>query len=385
MTTSTPAPITIDLHGPGELLAATPHLLGFSPRDSVLLIGHGGDRDRVGSVLRADLPPLGDEAGLAASLRLPLLRGGASAVTVAVVGHHPGERANGPPHRALVDELANLFATAEVPVRHSVWAPEIVRGARWSCYDDVDCRGEIPDPGSSPLAAATAHAGLVTYPSRHDMVSALLEEASPEVLQRRSELLDARVDELAGVEREDAVAEGFLVVRSAVERSARGELSFTDRQVVDMAMALAMAPVRDAALAIAIPSGSALARAAEQVWFALLRETPIPERAQAASLLAYSAYVRGEGPLAGMATAIAREADPGHVLAGLLEQALGHAMPPQRMMRLARACDGSPLGGSPPSQAGMDHPAAQHDQGAADRDPPEPDAVRRDPPERGPG
>ncbi|ASR37476.1 hypothetical protein BAY61_23495 [Prauserella marina] len=382
MTTSTPAPITIDLRGPGELLAATPHLLGFSPQDSVLLIGHGGDRDRVGSVLRADLPPLGDEPGLAASLRLPLLRGGVSAVTVAVVGRHPGEQANGPPHRALVGELADLFAAADVPVRHSVWASEIVRGARWLCYDDAGCHGEIPDPGSSALAAATAHAGLVTYPSRHDMERALLEEASPEVLGRRSALLDARVDELAGVEREDAVADGFLVVRSAIDRALRGELRFTDRQVVDMAMALAMAPVRDAALAIAVPAGSTLARAAEQVWFALMRETPLPERAQAASLLAYSAYVRGEGPLAGMATAVARDADPGHVLAGLLEQALGHAMPPQRMTRLARACDGSPLGGAPPMRSGAGDPAQPHSQGAVDEDP---DAVRQGRSERGPG
>lgn len=53
-TPSTAGTVKVDLRNPGQLLAAIPHLLGFRPADSVLVIGHrGGTGNRIGNVLRA--------------------------------------------------------------------------------------------------------------------------------------------------------------------------------------------------------------------------------------------------------------------------------------------------------------------------------------------
>ncbi|MEU6646799.1 DUF4192 domain-containing protein [Saccharomonospora sp. NPDC046836] len=350
MTTSpTTGATTVDLRAPGQLLAATPHLLGFHPSDSVLVITHTGQAgNQIGHLLRADLPAPGDEFDLALLMRMPVAAQEPSGVTLAVVGG-AGAQATGPPHRELMDAMADVLAEVDIPVLHSLWTPEICSGARWQCYDDSSCTGRLPDPRSSVLAAMTAHAGLITYSSR-DAMERVLAPADEAALVRRVALLDLAADNTAGEPPASAceLEQAYAVVSAALVRADGGDLAFTDREVVDLALALVSAEVRDACLATALPPGSRRAQAAERLWLALVRATPAPERAQVASLLAYSAYVRGEGPLAGMAVANALEADPGHVLAGLLSQALHHSMPPQKLAKLARSCDATALWAPPP-------------------------------------
>ncbi|OLT48585.1 hypothetical protein BJF85_12455 [Saccharomonospora sp. CUA-673] len=95
--------------------------------------------------------------------------------------------------------------------------------------------------------------------------------------------------------------------------------------------------VRDMCLGEAWPAGTPRALAAERLWRVLVRATPDPERAEPAALLAYSAYLRGEGALASMAVAKARQADPGHLLATLLEQVVARGMPPEQLAGLAQS------------------------------------------------
>lgn len=341
-TPSTTSATTVDLRSPGQLIAAVPHLLGFRPSDSVLLVAHSGTAgDRVGHVLRADLPPPGEAGTLAATLRTPLLDGGAMGVTVIVVGGEEPPSGPLPPRRDLPDAVADAIADTGVAVLHALWAPEIRPGARWRCYDDVGCHGELPDPGSSVLAAVTAHAGLVTYSSREAM-ERQLDPDDPATLARRSALLELAADAAEGQDQPDP-SQAFAVVRAALATVARGEPVFSDRDIVELARALSRTEIRDACLGTALPPGAPSAATAERLWLALVRATPAPERAEAATLLAYSAYVRGDGPLAGMAVARALDAHPGHVLAGLLKQALAHSMPPAKLARLGATCDASPL------------------------------------------
>jgi hypothetical protein len=53
-------------------------------------------------------------------------------------------------------------------------------------------------------------------------------------------------------------------------------------------------------------------------------------------LLSFSAYVRGDGPLAGIALAAALDGEPGHRLGGMLDRALQSGLPPEQISRLAR-------------------------------------------------
>ncbi|GAA1633074.1 hypothetical protein GCM10009764_64740 [Nocardia ninae] len=108
----------------------------------------------------------------------------------------------------------------------------------------------------------------------------------------------------------------------------------TVSQTAQVAAALADRRVRNGLLATAL---SIYARSAESLWSHLTRTLPSPERAEAATLLAYSAYVRGNGPLAGIALQTALDADPYHHLAVLLEAALEMGLDPVSMRRLGRS------------------------------------------------
>jgi hypothetical protein len=51
--------------------------------------------------------------------------------------------------------------------------------------------------------------------------------------------------------------------------------------------------------------------------------------------LAFSAYARGDGPLAGVALDAALRCDPDHRMAGMLDQALQSGMRPEQIRELA--------------------------------------------------
>lgn len=108
----------------------------------------------------------------------------------------------------------------------------------------------------------------------------------------------------------------------------------TARELAELAAALRDRVVRDALFALAVGDHAA---SAERLWAELVRVLSDSDRADAAALLGYSAYVRGDGPLAGIAFHAALEADPSHQMAILLETALHAGMRPDQLRRLARS------------------------------------------------
>lgn len=341
---------TIDLRDPGDLLAATPHLLGFEPSDSVVLIGHRGEAGtHIGNIVRADLPLPGGETALAAQMVDPLAHASV-AVTVVVVGGRRMTGTTGPPAGAVVAAVKDVFGRAGTPVQHALWVPAIRAGAPWKCYDDDCCAGHLPDPRSTVLAAVTTHAGLVTHSSRAAM-QRQLDPVGSDVLARRAVMLNRRVT-TGGLEEPAALSRGRAAIRGILTRAWEGTPTLSDTEVVESALGLTLPAVRDACLAMAVPVGSAHSITAERVWLLLTRHTPAPERAEPATLLAYSAYVRGEGALAGMALSAARAADPDHLLSRLLSQALDHGLPPETLAGLARSGDTGPIWTAPSESLG---------------------------------
>ena len=67
------------------------------------------------------------------------------------------------------------------------------------------------------------------------------------------------------------------------------------------------------------------------------RTLPDPWRVEALVLLAFSAYVRGDGPLAGVSLEAALRCDPTHRMAGMLDTALQSCMRPEQIRELAAA------------------------------------------------
>lgn len=328
----------ISLREPAQLIASLPPLLGFRPADSLVVLGLGGsDGSQVCAVVRLDLPPPEHEPDVVQTLMQVFQENPVRAVNIVLTGRHPSQPppSSRPPHRRLVDLLYEAFAVLGLAVQHVAWTPEIRGGARWRCYQDTKCEGVLPDDTSTVAAAVFAAGGNVTFESREELAEQLAPD-DPTALQHRAELLNAAVQELdPSVSPERLVAERTALVRSALERVRRGDLSFSDDQVVELALALSDTRIRNACLALAaVPHANA---DAHRLWLELVRRTPAPERTEPAVVLTYSAYLRGEGALAGIAAANALDANPNNTLAALFSRCLTAGVPPHRLQGLAES------------------------------------------------
>ncbi|HEY4454991.1 MAG TPA: DUF4192 domain-containing protein, partial [Pseudonocardiaceae bacterium] len=336
MTTTPPTDTGIRITESADLLAAVPHLLGFHPVDSLVVIGlHGQEPMNIGLTLRVDLPPPQHYDLLAEQLALPLAERETDSAVLIIIGAVPDAPTSDPPCRALMVHLEAAFADVGIAVVHRLWAPRVAKGIRWCCYDDTDCGGRLPDPTATPLAAAAVVAGTVTMPSREAVVATLAPD-SPTTLARRGKLLEAVS---GGTEPgDDSVALGLdrlTTVRAAIDSAIDEPPILTDEDVLVLMDALADHRVRDACL---IQEDEEHRLGAERLWTALVRATPSPERAEPASLLAFYTYLRGDGVLTGIALEQAEKADPGHRLTVLLRESLQSGLPPQQLLK---ACAGA--------------------------------------------
>jgi hypothetical protein len=322
------------ISSPAELAASVPYLLGFHPRDSLVVITiRPGAPATVGLTLRTDLPPAGEEAQLVNELAVPLLASRPESVMLVVVRDVPAGLCEGLPDRTAVTAVREAFGGLGIAVVHAMWVAATAAGAQWACYDEPDCAGVLPDPRGTALAAASAVAGVVTFADREELEK-LVAPHDDDALQRRGALLDAAmqaVDFDAGSDGAAAPRRGRKLVYAAVQAAGQGRFPSSDDELVALAAALSDPLVRDASLALCV---GATAKGAEQLWLALTRATPPPEVAEPAALAALSAYLRGDGALASIALDRAQEAWPGHNLTTLLRFALQSAIPPERLAQL---------------------------------------------------
>jgi hypothetical protein len=235
------------------------------------------------------------------------------------------------PHSELIGVLREVLGGAGVSVLHASWTAEVRVGEPWRCYDDEQCRGEISDPTASPLAAALAAAGVVTFDSREELEELVAPEA-PEKIASRAAQLDAMYED---AELERASADGtkrdWEIVLAAIRRTEDGS-ALTEDDLLRVLIALSDNRVRDLTLSTALGES---AIAAERLWISLLRKAPSPELADVAALLAFSAYLRGEGALAGVALERIEATRPDHRLGTLLRQALDAGVPPAELAVIA--------------------------------------------------
>lgn len=323
---SAPPADRIRLSDPAELIAAVPHLLGFHPHDSVVLLALHGKK--LGLTLRADLVDAEQALLLAEQMLLPMARQRPTGVVLVVIGGELGAEGE-PPYGALVDIIDGVFCGAGLPVVHAAWAGATAGGAPWRCYDDGLCAGTVADPATTPLAAATVAAGAVTFGNR-EQLAGLLAAEEPAALQRRALLLAAaEADHPMSAELR---ARRFARLEELHRAAAGGQVALSDSTVAEVASALCDHRVRDACLPWCTGPG---ADGAEQLWLALVRATPAPQRAEPAALLALVAYLRGDGALAGLALDAALQAWPDHSLSGLLRAALEGGLPPEVLRTVA--------------------------------------------------
>ncbi|RBY97883.1 DUF4192 domain-containing protein [Blastococcus sp. TF02-8] len=353
MDTSTDQPASdrpeVRISDPGEIAAALPHLLGFHPRESVVLIGLGGPSGgRVGLTVRADLPHAHHAMAAATLLTRSLRTDRPKAAVVVVVSEEPDllddrDQDVGPdraalPHRAVVHALVLRLTAADIAVRDVL----LVRGGRWWSYG-CPCPCCLPGAGTpvprgvSALAAAAVTTGQVLAADRAALAARL--DPSP---GERSGVRAACVrvaSERAARAREvgwtGSTEEAWTAVLEAVARCRPGEPSvpLPDDELAAVLWALRDGRVRDRALSLALGDDAA---AAEALWTECTRRGVPPLDAGPATLLAVSVWLRGDGAMANVALDRALDSDPGCTLARLLRDGLDACLTPGDLRQLVR-------------------------------------------------
>lgn len=315
---------------PGALIAALPAVLGFVPEKSLVLVSL--QDGQMGAVMRADLSAdLPDKVGHLAEVSAA---SGADTMVAVIVD------ADGAPcsmcnadHRELCAALTEALLAHGVSLYAAHVVDRVESGGRWHCVDGCGSGGAVEDPMASPLAAAAVLDGRRLYGRRADLqaVVAVADTAHAAALEK---LVEEQALCREADWRVDPDGTGRRDVQAAITAATRvcDGATLSDSELAQLACALNDVAVRDTLYALAVGCGAA---EAETLWALLARTLPSPWRVEALVLLAFSAYARGDGPLAGLSLEAALRADPEHRMAGMLDTALQSGMRPEQIRELA--------------------------------------------------
>ncbi|WP_280265457.1 DUF4192 domain-containing protein [Nocardia wallacei] len=336
---------------PGEFIAGVPALLGFVPHRSLVVCMLQEAPERPGSVFlgamaRHDLDVHGCGAWVRVAGQLAALcvQEDAAGVLVLIVddragaphADRPGARAGR--HRDLLRILDGALREAGIELAEACAVREIAAGAPWWSLLEPGSTGRQSDPATSPITLAHVLDGRPIRACRAELTEIV--GVDPESRAEVGDKLDAAAAAARRRYRQAACrCEPGSYSRFALELVLRrvSVLGAPDGTVLpsdlaEVAVALRDSTVRDASFALALGDQAV---AAEVLWSLLCRALTGSDRAEAATLLAYSAYANGDGPLAGVALEAALEADPRHTIARLLDAALRTGMPPREIRKLA--------------------------------------------------
>jgi len=321
----TTQPVRVQVRGPRALAAIVPHLLGFHPDHSLVIVAVSGPHGRVHSAFRFDLPdpPDPSEAAAIAGHTIAVLRGQRLTTAVAL-GYGPGTQVT-----PVADILRVVLPEAGIQLRDILRVHE---SRCWSylCPDPTCCPPDgIPvGIGDHPAATALAMAGLPAAASRAVLASTIAPLRGPDAYAMREATVCA---ERAAAERlashgQDALDDWHLTaVKAAIACYRTGEGDADPDELAILSVGLTSLRVRDDAWARMDPS---FQEAHVRLWTDLTRRAQPGYVAAPASLLAFTAWQGGEGALANLALDRALADDPGYSMAHLLRDALAAALPP---------------------------------------------------------
>jgi hypothetical protein len=315
---------------PDAVLAVVPHMLGFYPSRSLVVLGLG-PRQRVVVTFRYDLPEpvdfeVADDIADHASSVLSRER-----ITAALlVGYGPEE--------LVVPVVAS---TVRCLIGSGVDVHEVLRadsGRYWSMLcDDPGCcpaEGRFYDPGSHPAAAVLTDAGLTAQPDREALARTLQRSAgSADRIRCATLAAQLRLSQLVDygeamgdrIPRLRAARTGRREVQRAIRRYRSGASIDSVEHLAWLAVLVADLRVRDDAWARMDPAHSANHC---RLWTDIVRSAAVEFVPAPASLLAFAAWQSGNGALAVMAVERALAADPGYSMAHLIDSAVQAALPP---------------------------------------------------------
>ncbi|MBN9620480.1 MAG: DUF4192 domain-containing protein, partial [Actinobacteria bacterium] len=317
---------TQQLTGTGELLQAVPYLLGFHPRQSLVLLGV--DDRRLVVTARLDLADV--PASVTSAVEV-MVRGGSTAFFAAVYAPPPATAYR--PVATAVMEAVDEYACGllDIVLCDDDWWWTI-----GGCGSPLCCPPEgrpVPDEPSAFAAAATFD-GVVVLSDRAELAAQLAPDPGRDPDQLDPLLAEA---EHAGVQaalagrldrHERSAKRALFAAARAVQ--AGGAPVPDDPTVARFGVALSVPELRDSVW-LAIDDGRLDGR---DLWRGLGRRLPAPYSAAPLFLFGWASWRAGNATLAGIAATSAVEADPDYGAARLLLAAIAHGMAPQRTPRL---------------------------------------------------
>lgn len=323
----------VRVDSPAGVLAVVPHLLGFRPSKSIVVLGLAPPRARVRLGFRYDLPDPPAAAAAEEIARHAMAILARQRITMAIlVGYGPGSLVT-----PVADALRAAAGSAGLALREVLRAED---DRYWSylCKDPSCCpaEGKPYDPMAHPAAAALATAGLAAYPDRESLARTLapLQGTIAESMRQATERALGRVAVLIGEQRRSGrggdllrlvVEDGRRAVSAAIRAYRDGGQLASDDQLAWLSVVLADLRVRDDAWARMDPDHH---EAHQRLWTDVVRRACPPYVPAPASLLAFTAWQAGEGTLANIAIERALDADPDYSMALLIGDMLDAGVPP---------------------------------------------------------
>ncbi|GAA4242842.1 hypothetical protein GCM10022254_77420 [Actinomadura meridiana] len=293
-----------------DAIAAVPYLLGFHPSRSLVVIGFESDTNGT-CAIRLDLP-----SSDAADRVADLLSGNGFRRSL-LLGYGPDDEV-----RDSVADLRPALVAAGVPASEAI---RVADGRWWSltCADDCcPAEGTPYDSATTLIAAQATFAGQVALADRSDLVRSLAPLDDPTRTSMREATIRAEQSPPP-----ETRTEALDFITTTLHRARTGT-SPTDDETARLGVLLTDMRLRDEAW-VRIDGDAPSADIA--LWRDIVRRVEPPYVPAPASLLAYSAYIAGDGGLANIALERALDADPGYTMALLLRQVINTGIPPSKL------------------------------------------------------
>lgn len=297
--------MSLSIHSPDELIAAIPHMLGFKPQESIVLIPIRGNLPTA----RIDLPtsPRAEEQawrsihdGMSRYAR-PGAAGGIICCTAdRQQADHVGR------------ELAERLDTIGIDTHLLLWADD----TRWTDLSTGDM-GRQTDEARERVAAMTVLDGRPQPAAgRESLAESLVGDREPvaRLLPETRETARGNTVKLEG--------RGAL---GRVQRFGRDGVRLDDKDAARLLVAVEAIPIRNQ-LWLGMTRGNAVSQVA--LWTAMTKRAPDEVRTAPASLLAFGSWLSGDGAMAWCALDQVPDGKP-YTLANLVAAAIESGMHPR--------------------------------------------------------
>ncbi len=338
MTTAPTA--VVKLRSPADVLGTLPHLVGFLPQESLVVLCLHGPRQRGGLTMRIDLPPLEVESVVAEQMAIRTAHDGAD--TAILVCYTEADEGVDLPRRQFVDLVVERLRERGVTASDAL----LVRAGRWHSYvcNNFRCcppEGTAlpaePTPAAGLFAAESALRGSAVLPDRAALVASVRPPLGPVRRASLEQTYDrvgvALVEEIGSVGVPAARATTVAMLGSALRRAAQGSGDLSDDDAARIVLGLRDKHARDEAGTLALDPG---AEAFVPLLLDLARRTLDCDAAPICTLLAWVAYLNGDGALANVAVERALRCEPDYEMARLIDAGLEGQVPPSAVREVTR-------------------------------------------------